>query len=764
MPAKIHISADGQFCDKDGNEIQLRGVNLDPSVKIPAKPFLSTHAPIENDTFFEDADKVSFINHPLVLDDIEQHIIRLKSLGYNTIRLPFTWESLEHAGPGQYDFDYMDYIVEVLTRINSVQQGMYIYLDPHQDVWSRFSGGSGAPLWTLYCAGFQPANFLATDAAILHNYYIDPKTGREVGKDEESYPKMVWPTNYFKLACQTMFTLFFGGKQYAPKCTINGENIQDYLQGRFNDAIMTLCARIKEKAPELFESNCIIGLESMNEPNCGYIGETNLDVIPKERNLKLGKTPTAFQSFMLGEGIECTIDQYKRTFFGFSKGKPCTINPKGKKAWLSAEERDAIDAKYNWERNPEWKPDTCIWKLHGVWEIQNGKRPVLLKPNYFSQPDATVFMNNHFVDYYTGIYNKFREFDQELFIIIQPPVMKPPPNLQNSKILDNRTICACHFYDGMTLMYKTWNKRIGIDTYGLVNKKYSNPAFAVVLGENNIRKCIRKQLSEMQKDAKSMLGKKVPVFFTEIGIPFDMDDKKAYITNDYSSQTAALDALGFALEGSNLSYTLWCYCSINSHIWGDNWNNEDFSIWSPDDKPLYHDTRAKTPTPEPSPASTVASVSTSTSKSGSSQPPSFIKPDNHLDLDSPSCTLKSDLSGFRALDAIMRPFPIKIHGRFEFAEFNLCNKSYLLKLVGKTTPEQITVPTYIFIPRHHFTPSRLSIRSSSGHYTYNTDYQVLEWFHEPGHQFIEICAKSKSRPNTPGSDTSNDLPAECVIS
>lgn len=80
----------------------------------------------------------------------------------------------------------------------------------------------------------------------------------------------------------------------------------------------------------------------------------------------------------------------------------------------------------------------------------------------------------------------------------------------------------------------------------------------------------------MQKDAKSMLGKKVPVFFTEIGIPFDMDDKKAYITNDYSSQTAALDALGFALEGSNLSYTLWCYCSINSHIWGDNWNNEDF--------------------------------------------------------------------------------------------------------------------------------------------------------------------------------------------
>ncbi|CAI4065437.1 hypothetical protein N7582_003049 [Saccharomyces uvarum] len=763
MPAKIHISVNGEFCDKEGNVIQLRGVNLDPSIKIPARPFLPTHTPIVDDKFFEDADKVSFINHPLILENVEEHIIRLKSLGYNTIRLPFTWESLEHAGPGQYDYDYMDYIVEVLTRINSVEQGMYVYLDPHQDVWSRFSGGSGAPLWTLYCAGFQPANFQATDAAIIHNYYIDPKTGREIGKDEESYPKMVWPTNYFKLACQTMFTLFFGGKQFAPKCIINGENIQDYLQGKFSDAIMTLYARIKDKAPELFDNNCIIGLESVNEPNCGYMGEANLDVVPKERDLKLGRTPTAFQSFMLGEGIKCTVEQYKRTFFGFTKGKPCTVNPGGKKAWLNAQERDTIDAKYNWERNPEWEPETCIWKLHGVWENNQTRGPVLLKPDYFGQVNETVFINNHFVEYYTGIYNKFRAVDKESFIFLQPPVMKLPPNLQNSKLLDDRTVCACHFYDGMTLMYKTWNKRIGIDTYGLVNKKYSNPAFAVVLGENNIRKCIRKQLAEMQKDAKSALGQKVPVFFTEIGIPFDMDDKKAYTTNDYSSQIGALDALGFALEGNNLSYTLWCYCSINSHEWGDNWNNEDFSIWSPDDKPLYRENRSKTPTRAPSPTSTTDSVSTSKSKSSSSsQPPSFIQLESNLDLDSPSCSLETDLSGYRALDAIMRPFPIKIYGTFEFAEFNLHNRTYVLKLVGKTGTT--AVPTHIFLPRHHFALEHLSIRSSSGHYTYNADYQVLEWFHEPGHQYIEIRLKSKYRCSTAGSDDSNDLPAECVIS
>ncbi len=51
-----------------------------------------------------------------------------------------------------------------------------------------------------------------------------------------------------------------------------------------------------------------------------------------------------------------------------------------------------------------------------------------------------------------------------------------------------------------------------------------------------------------------------PTLFTEIGIPFDMDDKYAYKTGDYSSQISALDANQFALEGSGAQgYTLWTY-------------------------------------------------------------------------------------------------------------------------------------------------------------------------------------------------------------
>lgn len=53
-----------------------------------------------------------------------------------------------------------------------------------------------------------------------------------------------------------------------------------------------------------------------------------------------------------------------------------------------------------------------------------------------------------------------------------------------------------------------------------------------------------------------------PLIFTEIGIPYDMDDDYAYKTGDYSSQISAMDANHFALEGSQSNgFTLWLYMS-----------------------------------------------------------------------------------------------------------------------------------------------------------------------------------------------------------
>lgn len=723
MHEQVHVSTNGQFVDSKGRIIQLRGVNLDPCVKVPKEPYLPTHDFEQDSIYYEKAGNVGFKGHPMPLEEIEAHVKRIKSLGYNTIRFLFSWETIEHEGPGVYDYEYMDFAIEFLQGINKIG-GLYVYLDPHQDVWSRCCGGSGAPLWTLYCAGFQPTRFEATGASVLHNHF---------SRDGRHYPKMLWPTNYFKLASQTMFTLFFAGKEFAPKCTINGMNIQEYLQERFISAVMIFYERIQKKAPELFKNNCIIGLETMNEPNHGYLGERELGVIPKERSLRRGLTPTAFQCFKMGHGYHAHVDNYDLSIFGPSKNGNIRVDPKGERCWLTQAERDEIDSQYHWKRGEEWLAGQCIWKLHGVW-TDEGNRPKLLKPNYFAKSplgqivDDYYFANYYFLDFYKLFRSKFRDLDSERLLFMQSPVFKTPPELGKQDLLDGKTVCACHFYDGMSLMFKTWNKLLNVDTFGVVRGKYSNPAFSVVFGENSIRKSLRKQLGEMVKDVHSAVGKGVPVFFTEIGMPFDMNHKRAYENGDYSAQIAALDALGFALEGNNLSYSLWCYCHKNSHKWGDLWNNEDFSIWSREDTYLA----ARDPN---------IKLQSSDDITFAPNAP-HVKVSHIPDLLDPPSVKRNylDFSGIRSLSALLRPFPIKIDGKFKSAEFILNPKRYVLEVIAEKTNSQ----SYIFLPSYHFPLKELVIDSSSRDLILDPDYGVLKWQHGPGRHYLVVSVESET--------------------
>ena len=246
----IHVEG-SDFKDEQGRTLLLRGVNLGGSSKVPFTPNGASHI---LDGFFNHR-QVSFVGRPFPLAEADEHFTRLRRWGFTFLRLLTTWEAIEHAGPGQYDEEYLDYLYAIVKKAG--EYDMTLFIDPHEDVWSRFSGGDGAPGWTLEAVGFDMTHFKETGAAIVHQTYGDP------------FPRMIWPTNNGKLAAATMFTLFFGGNNFAPNTKIEGEPAQEYLQRHYIEAIRQVALRLKE-----FKH--VIGYDSLNEPGRGYIGVADL--------------------------------------------------------------------------------------------------------------------------------------------------------------------------------------------------------------------------------------------------------------------------------------------------------------------------------------------------------------------------------------------------------------------------------------------------------------------------------------------------------
>ena len=438
--APLRLRIEGQrFRDTKNREVTLRGINVAGDAKFPASPNVNSHT---SDQFFE-GDNVSFVGRPFSVAEAHTHFTRLRRWGYNTIRYIFTWEAIEHAGPRKYDEDWIQHTIQILRLAKNY--GFYIFMDPHQDVWSRFTGGSGAPMWTLYAMGLDPHAFLATEAARVHNTYPDPA----------NYPKMIWPTNYTRAACQVIFTLFFAGKDFAPKAIIDGMNIQDYLQNHFVEACRHLALRIHEA--DDIEDSLVIGWESLNEPNRGLCGWQDLTVIPSEQKLQKGTSPTAWQAILTASGRSCEIDTWDFGGLGPYKSGTTLVDPQGETMWLHA---DYDDTKYGWKRDPGWKLGECIWAQHGVWDPSNDQ---LLKKGYFAKDPRTgkkldyeAFTRSYFIDYYRKHRTAIRSVHSNAILFCQPPVLEIPPFIKGTEDDDPNMVFAPHFYDGVTLMMKKW--------------------------------------------------------------------------------------------------------------------------------------------------------------------------------------------------------------------------------------------------------------------------------------------------------------------
>lgn len=513
--------------DEEGRTLILRGANLGGSSKVPASPDGATW----RKEGFYDYRGASFVGRPFPEAEIDEHLDRLDRWGMRFFRFLVTWEAIEHDEPGAYDEAYLAYVRKVIKKAGD--RGMSVFIDPHQDVWSRWTGGDGAPAWTLEKVGFRLDALHASGAAILHQ-----ETAGE-------FPRMIWPSNYNRYACATMFSLFFGGNLLAPETLVEGEPVQDYLQRHYLAALRHCHRRLKDLKN-------IAGFDSMNEPSAGWIGLPRADLPAPKVLVPIGPTPTAFQAMLAASGRPVEVDVLDVGPRGQRVAGKVLLNPEGRSAFREGR--------------------ICPWRENGVWEDDSG-RPLLRRPEHFAEAKGRRI---HFIEdclkpFIKKFASEMREVNEKTFVFIE--------RVPNAEEIEWRpedgggVVNALHWYDGLTLFLKRYSRwYAGDPEKGGIRIGSPTKAFTA-------------QIAGLKARSLQRMGE-TPMLLGEFGLPFDLSGGRAFRTGDFRVHAGALDAYYDAIDAALLPSTIWNYTADNSNARGDNWNGEDLSVFCRDQAAL----------------------------------------------------------------------------------------------------------------------------------------------------------------------------------
>jgi hypothetical protein len=446
-----------------------------------------------------------------------------------------------------------------------------------------------------------------------------------------------------------MFTLFFAGNDFAPQLKVDGIPIQEYLQSHYLNAI-------KQAALRLRDLPNVIGYDTLNEPSSGLIGEKDIRQRAQAVPAFIGESPTIFQGMVLAAGFPQTVDVYALGLTNFKRVGTRVLNPGKVSAWLPGRED--------------------VWRQHGVWDIDHAGQPIIRRADYFYQVNNRPV--NFDEDYFKPFANRFareiRSISPEAIIFVEGVPSQAGLRWGNADA--ENIVHAAHWYDDLTLVKKTYTRWMAVDTH----------AMKVVFGARRARRCFIEQIARIVRQSDEQMNH-APTLIGEVGIPFDMQSKRAYRTGDFSMQTRALDATMTALETNFASFTWWNYTSDNTNARGDQWNDEDLSLFSRDQM----------------------------TGSGSIH------------------------DGGRALQAALRPYPIKVAGKPVNMAFDMRKKTFEFSYRHGA---EINAPTEIFIPAYQY-PDGYQVRVSDGTYEQDNVDQILRYQHtlDPGIHTIQIMPK-----------------------
>ncbi|KAG8708128.1 hypothetical protein FRC09_001422 [Ceratobasidium sp. 395] len=641
--------------DSYGRVCLMRGANVSGGSKIPAN-----HSA---ELFPHGHKTVTFVGRPFPLEEAPQHFARLRRWGLTFIRFNATWEAIEHERPGKYDTKYLDYVRSLLSLLPHF--GLAAFVSLHQDVWSRYSGGSGAPAWTLEAAGFD----LSTIGGECGAAYLGGVQGTGVEVDRGR-----WPTGYQKLAASTMATLFWAGKTYAPKLRVqsaSGEdvNIQDFLQECFLNAFDELVRAVGDL-------DGVIGFEMMNEPHRGYISIPSLHGFDYATDLHLHDTPNALQSFALGAGHAVHIPHYIRSWpFPTRIGKTVLRNQEGIKAW----------------RADGPTKGQCIWEMHGVWGWDKKKKEgVPLRESYFRNHPQTGQVVEWHQDFFYPFVGRWAERvhastgGKKMLFLEAIPNEFCPSSWTGDKQPANM-VFAPHWYDLNALFNKAFG-HMSVNVQGLARGMFV--LRALYWGHQAARDNYTLQIRNIVQAAYDSLKSSRPVIIGECGIPMDMNDGKAFVSGDFEWHTRMMDSLMTALEQNLVGFTLWNYNPDNDDVHGDFWNGENFSWFS----------RCRSDATIPT------------------DPSSSLLDQSSRALD----------TGARLLPVIVRPYPAKVAG--EPLQFSYEPRNGSFKFVYDTSSMGNSVrskETEIFLPASLSHSRKLLVKASGLKWNYDAVRQTL---------------------------------------
>ncbi|MDZ4739862.1 MAG: cellulase family glycosylhydrolase [Alphaproteobacteria bacterium] len=539
-----------RFVDGAGRSVMLRGVNLGGDCKVPF-PNGGTNYPSD----FSDHRTVSFVGRPFPLSEADEHFTRLKSWGMNCLRLLTTWEAVEHEEPEKYDTAYLDYFAEIARRAGD--HGLYVFIDFHQDVWSRMSGGDGAPGWTFEAVGLDFTKFHASGAAHVMQHKYDYARG---GRQEDRYPMMTWANNYRMPANAIMWTLFFAGDLFVPGFKIEGRSAQDYLQGHYLGAMREIAKRVKSMPH-------VLGFDTLNEPGTGWIGQA-LSYRHVERSaenpdpVRPGPAWSVLDGLLVAQGQPRTIPELA---FDPAKMKVGNVGEKEVNAGRVSIWREGV---------------SCPFEAAGAYRVTGNGHEVLREDFFEVVKGKMIDVDaDGMAPFFQRVAREIREINSDWLIFAELDPFRAgegfPPGTPE------RTVNASHWYDIVTLVTKAFMFPTSLNPFTM----------KTLSGAPEIEGHYANQLGRIKEASKSIPGG-APTLIGEFGIPFDLDGAAAYqawakgdcSAAPWEKHVTALDLMYNAMDRHLLNCTLWNYTASNRNdvSCGDGWNQEDLSVFSRD--------------------------------------------------------------------------------------------------------------------------------------------------------------------------------------